>query len=132
MKEETQKLLDKARRAVHAAETLLREGDVDFAAGRAYYAMFYAAEALLHEKGLRSRKHSGVHAMFGEQFAKGGLVDPKFHRWLLDAFDKRTQGDYGIDAVLTPEDVTLMIAEASEFFQEARRYVEAGSANERP
>ncbi|MBI4639227.1 MAG: HEPN domain-containing protein [Candidatus Tectomicrobia bacterium] len=58
MKEETQKLLDKASRAIHAAETLLQEGDVDFAAGRAYYAMFYTAKGLLNEKGLRFRRRS--------------------------------------------------------------------------
>ncbi len=130
MKEATQKLLDKATRAVHAAETLLREGDVDFAAGRAYYAMFYGAEALLHEKGLRFRKHSGVHAAFGEQFAKSGLLDAKFHRWLLDAFDKRIQGDYGVEAVLTDEEVAAMIEQAREFLREARRYLGVASGGQ--
>jgi uncharacterized protein (UPF0332 family) len=40
VRRETQQLLDKAKRAVGAAETLLDHGDADFAAGRAYYAMF--------------------------------------------------------------------------------------------
>ena len=44
MKTATRELLDKALRAVHAAETLLRAGDTEFAAGRAYYAMFYAED----------------------------------------------------------------------------------------
>lgn len=43
MKEEARKLLEKGKRAAHAAETLLREGDYEFAAGRAYYAMLHAA-----------------------------------------------------------------------------------------
>lgn len=47
--------------------------------------MLYAAEALLISKGLRFRKHGSVHAAFGEHFAKGQVLDPKFHRWLLDA-----------------------------------------------
>jgi uncharacterized protein len=55
MKEETAKLLEKASRAIAAARTLLATGDADFAAGRAYYAMFYTAEALLAEKGRRYR-----------------------------------------------------------------------------
>ena len=123
MKEETQKLLDKASRAVHAAEIMLRERDVDFAAGRAYYTMFYVAEALLNEKGIRVRKHGGVHGAFGEHCVKSGLVDPKFHRWLLDAFDKRIQGDYGVEAVVTLEDVVSMIEQAREFLHEAHRYL---------
>ena len=40
MKAESSRLLDKAARAIRAAETLLREDDADFSAGRAYYAMF--------------------------------------------------------------------------------------------
>lgn len=44
MKETSGKLLDKAARALQAAEQLLNSGDTEFAVGRAYYAMFYAAD----------------------------------------------------------------------------------------
>ena len=37
MKEESEKLLDKAAKAIKAAETLLKAGSADFAAVRAYY-----------------------------------------------------------------------------------------------
>ena len=121
MKPDTQKLLDKAARALRAAETLLASGDADFAAGRAYYAMFYIAEALLHEKDLRSRKHSGVISLFGESFAKTGALDAKFHRWLLDAFDKRILADYGVEAVLSRDDATQMIEQARELLEAASR-----------
>lgn len=40
MKEETGRLLEKAQRALRAAETLMRAGDAGFASGRACYAMF--------------------------------------------------------------------------------------------
>lgn len=124
MKHETQQLLDKAQRALDAAQTLLEHGDADFSIGRAYYAMFYVAEALLHEQDLRSRKHSGVIALFGSTFAKTGAMDAKFHRWLLDAFDKRNLADYGVDAVLTHEDATLMITQAREFLEAAQHLLE--------
>jgi uncharacterized protein (UPF0332 family) len=35
--EESGKLLEKARHAIHAAEVLVQEGEGEFAAGRAYY-----------------------------------------------------------------------------------------------
>jgi uncharacterized protein (UPF0332 family) len=123
MKEATQQLLDKAARAIHAAETLLQADDVEFATGRAYYAMFYVAEALLNEKGLRFRRHSRIHAAFGMQFIKSNLLDAKFHRWLLDAFDQRIQGDYGLETTPTSDDVARMIEQAREFLQEARHYL---------
>jgi uncharacterized protein (UPF0332 family) len=47
LKEQSRLLLDKARHAIRAAEILTREDETDFAAGRAYYAMFYVASALL-------------------------------------------------------------------------------------
>lgn len=48
MKENARLLLEKAQRAIQAAQTLLDAGNLpDFATGRAYYAMFYVAEALL-------------------------------------------------------------------------------------
>jgi len=78
MKEETGKLLEKAVRAIEAAKILLKTRSADFAAGRAYYAMFYIAEALLLEKGLSYSKHSAVHASFGKFYAKVELLIPSF------------------------------------------------------
>ena len=123
MTEETRKLLDKARRALSAAESLKREGNDEFAAGRAYYAMLHAAQALLREKNLQYRTHSSVHAAFGEHFAKPGLLDPKYHRWLLDAFDERIRGDYDIDVFFEPGSVARRIEQAREFLQVVERFI---------
>jgi hypothetical protein len=62
MREGTRNLLDKADRAIRAASSLLSSVGAEFAAGRAYYAMFYIAEALMHERSQRFGKHSAVHA----------------------------------------------------------------------
>ena len=121
MKIESGRLLDKAARAIRAAETLLRENDADFAAGRAYYAMFYAAEALLFERGLQFRKHGAVHGAFGEHLVRSGVLDARYHRWLLDAFDVRIQGDYGVDAVVSVDEARTMITQARELLREAHR-----------
>lgn len=125
MSDPAKALLGKGERAIHAAEILLKDGEADFAVGRAYYAMLYAAEALLIAKGLRFRKHGSVHAAFGEYFAKGGVLDPKFHRWLLDAYDQRILGDYGVEVTLTDEDAVRVIQQASEFLEVARTYLSA-------
>lgn len=118
-----QALLEKAARSVHAAKILLDEGDADFAVSRAYYGMFYAAEAVLLSKGLRFQRHGSVHAAFGEHFVKTGLLDAKLHRWLLDAFDQRILGDYGTEAAMTVEDVKQVIDHAEVFINEARQYL---------
>ncbi|HHI67801.1 MAG TPA: HEPN domain-containing protein [Planctomycetes bacterium] len=124
MKEETRRLLQKAERALRAAETLARSGDAEFSSGRAYYAMLYTAQALLREMDLRYRKHSSIHAAFGKHFAKPELMDRKFHRWLLDAFDERLRGDYDTEVDIEPESAALWIERAREFILAARRYLE--------
>lgn len=121
MNTDTRKLLEKA---IQAAGTLLQHGDADFAAGRAYYAMFYTAEALLSEKGFRSRKHGGVHALFGEHLAKTGVMDAKYHRFLLDAYDRRLQADYGFETVISQEEAARTIEQAREFLKEAEMFLQ--------
>lgn len=124
MKEYTSQLLDKAAEAIEAAELLLTNNYPDFAAGRAYYAMFYVAEALLNQKELSFSKHGNVHAAFGEHFAKTKILDPKFHRWLIDAFDKRLVGDYGVDANIEMDIAANMINQAREFLEATQTYLE--------
>lgn len=127
MKEETAKLLEKGKAAIHAADVLLQANEMEFAAGRAYYAMLYVAKALLAEKGVRTgRKHSSVHALFGEHFAKPGALDSNFHRWLIDAFDQRLLGDYEIEATITAEQVQETMRQAREFLGATWRYLETG------
>jgi uncharacterized protein (UPF0332 family) len=128
MKRKTEQLLDKAQDAIEAAELLLKGSKHSFAAGRAYYAMFYVAEALLLERGLAFRKHSGVHAAFGRHFARTQVLDPKFHRYLLAAFESRLAADYGVDIVLSASAVQEMLQQATEFLEAARHYLQLGES----
>ena len=70
MKETTQQLLARALDAIEAADILLTNEKTDIAAGRAYYAMFYVAEALLNEKGFQFGKHGNVIAAYGQHFVE--------------------------------------------------------------
>lgn len=123
MKESSKSLLEKANRAIQAAEALLEKGFPDFASGRAYCAMFYSAEALLNERDLHFSKHGGVHGAFGEQFVKTGLFDPKFHRWLLDAYDQRIEGDYSTSAMIADQDAQRMIEHTRAFPEAAKMFL---------
>ncbi len=124
MKEGTHKLLIKAERTIGAAQGLLDIEHSDSAAGRAYYAMFYVAEALLYEQDMRFSKHSAVHAAYGRHFAKTRILDSKFHRWLIDAFNVRIQTDYGFDVIPSREDVETTLEQVRAFLAAARAYLE--------
>ena len=114
-------LVEKARRSVEAAKLLAREGFHDFAVSRAYYAMFYAAEAFLLANQQAFSKHSAVIAAFGEQFVKRGLVRAELHRYLLAAYELRQAGDYEVAALVDPSRVAEQISRAEQFIEAAEQ-----------
>lgn len=124
MNEYTRKLLDKAVDTIEGAGLLLDHGKTDLAAGRAYYALFYIAEALLNEKGLQFSKHGDVIGAYGKEFSKTKLLDQKFHRWLRTGFDTRLISDYHVDTNIEAVIVSDMINQAREFLEAAQAYLE--------
>lgn len=65
MKPKQKALFEKALRSMRAARVLNETGLPEFAASRAYYTMFYLAEAFLEGEGLSFSKHSAVISAFG-------------------------------------------------------------------
>lgn len=123
MKPEVRELMDKAVRSLKTAENILKDGEVDFAGSRAYYAMFYVAEALLLQRNLSFSSHSAVTANFGKEFARTGTLNPKFHNYLIKAQDRRNIGDYAIGNHLTEEEVREMLSWAKEFITAGENYL---------
>jgi uncharacterized protein (UPF0332 family) len=64
-----------------------------------------------------------VIANFGKEFAKMGILNPKFHHYLMEAQDRRNIGDYSILAEVTAEQVREMLAWAKEFIKAAENYL---------
>ncbi len=86
----------------------------------------YIAEALLLGRGLSFSSHAAVIAAFGKEFAKTGLLDARFHRYLLDAQDFRNLGDYGIGQPVTAKQARQVFRWAAEFLEVAERHLSAG------
>lgn len=123
MNPEVGALLEKAKRSRKAAARLLKDGDVDFSASRAYYAMFYIAEALLLARGLSFSSHAAVIASFGKEFAKPGILNAKFHKYLIDAQDRRNVGDYSIRDAVSEDQAEEMLTWINEFLRAAEKYL---------
>lgn len=88
MKSHSKKLIEKAALTLEATELLLKARNVENAAGRAYYAMFYIAKALLCEKGLEDfKKHSAVHAAYPKKFDASKITNED--KLILSHFFKR-------------------------------------------
>jgi len=115
MTREQKDLLLKAEDSLKAARLLAKRGLHDFAVSRAYYTMFYVAEALLLTEGLSFSKHSAVISSFGQHFAKTGRVPLEFHRYLVDGQVLRHIGDYDSKPKMSQSDASKQIKRAEKF-----------------
>jgi uncharacterized protein (UPF0332 family) len=116
---EIQSLIDHAEESHQAAKVLLDNGFLGFSAAQSYYTIFYLAQGMLLSKELTFSSHSAVVAAYGREFAKTGLLDLKFHRYIIEAQKRRQTGHYG------DEGEELTSAQALESFQWAEEFMQA-------
>ena len=131
MTEAQRELLRKARESLDAGRMLLDGGFPGFAASRAYYAMFYVAQAFLEGEGMAFSRHSAVIAAFGQHFARTGRAPAHFHRYLIEAMDARHEGDYGAHQTISAEDATLHLTRGEEFLGTAEPLLGASDEGDR-
>ena len=117
--------LDRAREALDDADFLLKAGRLNVAANRIYYAMFYAASALLATRDLSSARHSGVIALFNDGFVKPGLFPRELGRHLGRAFDLRMETDYRVLVTPNADELGEQMEHARIFVRECGALVKA-------
>ena len=115
--EEVAANLERAQQSIDAARQLKTGLYYDFAAGRAYYAAFYAATALLLHDGFEMSRHSGVIAAIHQRYIKTGKLDRAQGKSLNWLFELRSVGDYGGLAHVSRPEVEQAIAAAEQFLQ---------------
>jgi uncharacterized protein (UPF0332 family) len=79
--------LDKANNALADAEILLSRESLTGTINRCYYAMFYAAYAIVLHDGLELHKHSAVISYIHREYVKSDRISKELGRALLTAFD---------------------------------------------
>jgi len=84
----------KGQESLRAARRDLAAGDCALAINRAYYALFYAASALLLQEGRTFKRHAGVRAAFNREVIKAGRLGSEHGELYNRLFDDRLEGDY--------------------------------------
>ena len=119
-----QHFLKLADESHEVANGLIDMGHPRFSAAQSYYTIFYLAQAMLQSKGLTFSSHSAVVAAYGKEFAKTGVLDPKFHRYIIDAQRRRQIGHYGDETEeVTDEQARETFQWADEFKQAVEAYL---------
>ncbi len=111
--------LKQADETLGAAHELLRSNHLRDAVNRGYYAMFYAALALLAIRSLGSSKHSGVMAMLNKHFVNTGAFPVIDARNLRRAFELRQKCDYREFTTPDQEQVKEILGDARHFLTTA-------------
>jgi uncharacterized protein (UPF0332 family) len=112
---EIDSLVKRAKRYIRSAELLLNDKDYESSVSRTYYAMFYAAQAVLLTKKLTFSSHKGVISAFGKHFIKTEIFPKDMGREFNRAFEKRQIGDYGYTFVVSDEEAVQMLSYGKEF-----------------
>ena len=124
MKEE--EIADLVRHRIEQAQTALDDAaylldgnrSPQSIVNRAYYAMFYAALALLQKAGKVPSKHIGVISLFDTEYALKGLLPKELSKDFHKAFELRQASDYKNVLPISPE-------KSRDTLNNAKRFVEA-------
>jgi len=100
------------------------QGFYSTAVNRAYYAIFYAANALLATQGLSRGKHSGVIAAFRQYFVKPGLIEAEYSRTYGRLMDDRHGADYDLETDVEPEQAAADVENAHQFVARVKQYLQ--------
>ena len=85
-----------AHETIKEVEFLLEKGLLVLAINRIYYGMFYMLLALALENGFKTSKHNQLIGWFNKEFVKTGTINRNIGKIVHNAFEDRTDGDYGL------------------------------------
>lgn len=119
--DEKQILMERAHEKLKVATSLFVTGFYSDAVSRAYYAMFYAARALLSEKNIYPKTHRGVISQFGLKFVKEGEYEKEIFDLFARAQEDREEADYGLLSEIEEEEAKKIIEGADKFLKECNK-----------
>ncbi|MBI5142067.1 MAG: HEPN domain-containing protein [Nitrospirae bacterium] len=113
----------KAEDALTQAEALFGIDQYFGVVNRGYYAMFYAASAILLTKGMGSSKHSGVLSLLDREFVNKGEVPLQWSRMLRNAFNLRSWGDYDTQCDVSEAQARRILDDGRDFLAWAKHWL---------
>lgn len=119
--DEQQVLMERAVQKLAVAKRLFEDGFYADAVSRAYYAMFYAARALLSEKSVYPKTHRGVISQFGLKFVKEGKFEKEIFDLFTRAQEDREEADYGLFSEIVEKEAKKIIEGAEKFLKECEK-----------
>ena len=122
--QKAQKELDRAKKALLAAKTLLENQLYEDCVSRAYYAVLHAAKAALATKDIEPESHNAVKRMFGLYLIKTGEIEKDFAKILTAEQEDRAIGDYNIYLEIEQDRALKRVRDAEKFVDRIDKYLQ--------
>lgn len=123
-KELVTKRLDRAYKNLEVAKSLFANEFYEDSVSKSYYAIFFAAKALLLTKNLDPKKHSGVISFFNRYFIKTGEAEKELAEILKFAQKERISADYDEFYIASPEEAQVQLENAERFLQRVKEVLQ--------
>lgn len=108
--------IEKAKKLLNDAHSLLNTGSYESSVNRCYYAILTASRALLILRGIDPETHEGVKTMLSKEFIRTGLLPKEFGETFRSIQARRLDSDYG-------DYIEIGLEEASDSFKRAEEFV---------
>lgn len=115
--------LERAKRALRAAEILHAGGLYEDAVSRSYYAVMHAAKAALLVHNAIAESHAAVRRLFGSILVRPGLLEKEWAAVLSREQDRRVAADYDVGVSWEAEESSRLLEQAGAFVQRIRDYL---------
>lgn len=115
--------IEQAKESIKEVEILIKNDLLKVAVNRIYYGMFYIILALAIKYDFKTSKHRQLIGWFNKSFIKTKRIDKKYGEIINDAFENRSDVDYGIFIKIKANDVKKMYSEMKEFINEIIKFL---------
>ena len=118
------KRLNRAYKSLDVAKSLFTNEFYEDSVSKSYYAIFFAAKALLLTKNLDPKKHSGVISFFNQYFVKSKELERELAEILKLAQKERTSADYDEFYSASVEEARSQLENAERFLQRVKELLQ--------
>ncbi len=118
---EHERYIKRACESLESTKILYENGKYNDSISQAYYAMYYAAKALLSTKRIYPKTHRGVISELGLEFVNEGYIEEVYGRILAKGMQLRERVDYDVYYRASRDEAEEMINEAEMFVERIKR-----------
>jgi uncharacterized protein (UPF0332 family) len=115
---------EQARKALESSKHNI-DFDLKTSLNRSYYAIMYAAKALLALDRLDAHSHKGIFVVFNKEFIKTGIFDKEFLDILKQASMIREKSDYKDFYIVSKDEAKQQIENAEKYLSKIAGYIES-------